>query len=427
MRRLGSLLVFAVVAALAAAACSDNRVAPPRIEDAPRRTRSIPHPTNPVYPLPPFKLTSDAIGPYKLGQTLAAVVYASPAGSSGIEVLDIPGVVRLSVHRVEDNQMIVGADPVLTTFVSVLAPDVALTEGGIEVGSTRAALVESLGPPVVRPGHVADPRLVSVASLPGASFIVVRDVVVAALISAPSTRPDAGANMSQVAAPTCGLERPAASASASGSANGRGSASGSGSPTIVGPTYDALAAALGGRPERIDCLSANDAVAAVGDELVVVATGEKPRRLGAMRVPGLVYAGAVYGAKETRDEIVAVTLARSDDELVYEILALRWEGGRLVKTFDEVAYRVPEQGAGMLGAKLADLDLVLDVEARADVLVATGVLLGRTAATTRLAVPLTPISVARKKRPAVDTGSGGVSDASVQPLGDAAPLDAPSP
>jgi hypothetical protein len=165
-------------------------------------------------------------------------------------------------------------------------------------------------------------------------------------------------------------------------------------------------------------LTENEAVAAIGDDVVVITAGEKPRRLAALRIPNLVFAGATHAAG--RDEVIAVTAKRDARQLVAGVIALRWEGGRLARTLDETAYQLTAQSAGWLGARLEDLDLLLEVEARTDMIVVSGVLLGRSGQAIRLAVPLTPISFARRKRSVTDT-SPPPGDASVQPLGDAAP------
>jgi hypothetical protein len=147
-----------------------------------------------------------------------------------------------------------------------------------------------------------------------------------------------------------------------------------------------------------------------------------------------VFAGATHtGGK---DEIVAVTRSRDDKRAEWSVIAARWEAGRIVKTFEESAYELTAQSAGWLGqSRLEDLDLLLDLEARSDAIVASGVLLGRVSGpidrpageagragtAIRLAVPLEPISLNRRKRTVPESTAAGSGDASVQPLGDASP------
>jgi hypothetical protein len=102
------------------------------------------------------------------------------------------------------------------------------------------------------------------------------------------------------------------------------------------------------------------------------------------------------------------------------VLALRWENGRLARSLDESAYQLTAQSAGWLGARLDDLDLLLEVEARTDMVVASGFLLGRGDVGIRLAAPLAPMSLSRRKRSVTDPPPPSPGDASVQPLGDAA-------
>src|SRR5262245_28404390 len=106
-------------ATLALAGCSDRHGTAPVTDDAPRARRVIERPPSKFYDLPPHQIVAEGAGPYKLGQPLAAVLYNLPTGP-GVEVLDIPGVLQLREIRVEDGHMLIGGDPVLTSFVSVL-------------------------------------------------------------------------------------------------------------------------------------------------------------------------------------------------------------------------------------------------------------------------------------------------------------------
>lgn len=384
------------------AAC-DRHPSPPPPDDAGTARRHIEHPRSAVYSRPPHLIEPGRMGPFKLGETLASVLYAIPPGP-GVEVLDIPHVIRLSVIRVEDGKMMVGADPALVSFVSVVAPEVARTEGKIEVGTTREAVTTALGAPVSEARHAGDPRLLAVGPVPGLRFVVEGDKVVAAMLTAPNadgTGAGSAASPPTPTAPACALDR-----SDDGTA--------------------ALTAALGGDAAAIDCLSTTEAVAAVDDDIVVITAGDKPRKLYSFHVPGLVFARATHAGG--KDEIIAVARDRDDKRAEWRVIAARWDAGRIIKTFDEDAYELTAQSAGWIGAELADLDLLLDVEARADTLVVSGVLLDRGGSAIRFAVPLEPISVTRRKRTVPEAGTAGSGDASVQPLGDAAPpIDAPHP
>src|SRR6185312_13809260 len=119
--------------------------------------------------------------------------------------------------------------------------------------------------------------------------------------------------------------------------------------------------------------STTEAVAAVDDDIVVITAGDKPRKLYSFHVAGLQFARATHtGGK---DEIIGVTHDRDDKRVEWRVFSARWDAGRIVKTVDEDVYQLTGQSAGWIGAELDDLDLVLDVEARADTLVASGVLL----------------------------------------------------
>src|SRR5689334_20249789 len=197
-----ALIVAIVVAAGAATgACGDRRATPPPPGDAGTARRHIEHPRSAVYSRPPHLIEPGRMGPFKLGETLASVLYAIPPGP-GVEVLDIPHVIRLSVIRVEDGTMMIGADAALVSFVSAVAPEVARTEAGIEVGATRDAVIQALGAPVVDPRHAIDPRLLVVAPVPGLRFVMEADKVVAAMLTAPPTTP----GQTDATAPACAID-----------------------------------------------------------------------------------------------------------------------------------------------------------------------------------------------------------------------------
>jgi len=224
--------------------------------------------------------------------------------------------------------------------------------------------------------------LLAVGALADVKFIIEADRIVAMILGLSATGPesDTASMESDPAAPACAIDR---------------------SVAITPP----LRSAFGGVPERIDCVTATEAIAAVGDDLVIVTAGDKPRRLASVHLPGLVFAGATHIGG--RDELLAVTTNRTAIQTTWSVVALRWEAGRLTRTFEDVAYQLTDRSAGWLGAQLGDLDLVLNLEARATVVVTSGVLLRRRGPLIGLAVPLAPVSLARRKRPALESTAQG--------------------
>jgi hypothetical protein len=372
--------------AIAAPACGDRG---PRIvsDDAATPVRRvIERPTGEVHPLPPHAIRNDEVGPYRLGQPLATVLYDLPSGPR-IEVLDIPDIVRLAVIRAEDGKVMIGGEPMASTsFVSVVAPEVARTESGVEVGIAVDELIEKLGKPVIDASRAADPRLVVPASLPGVRFVVVDKRVVAAMVGGAANAQAQSVSVDAVSPPG----PPPCETVAQG---------------------DAL---------DLGCLPDGNRLAAIDDDLIVATTGDRPRRLASMRFPGLVFAGPIRGAG--RDEIAVITERRDRDRAVWSLAIVRWENGRLARVLDETLYDLAAVSAGWIGSRLDWIDVALVVDSLPDGYEVSGVLLAWSSKSgpVRDALPLVPISIARRKR------APDPPPSSSRPLGDAAERSGPA-
>ena len=389
-------------------ACRGGDQAPPAGGDAARPRRVIDRPVSSVHPLPPHAIRDGSVGPYRVGEQLSAVLAQLPSGPR-VAVLDVPGVVRVSVIRAEGGKILVGGPPLEpTSFVSVAAPEVARTERGHQVGSTLAAVLDELGPALAPAAILTDPRLVRPSGLPSARLLVEpgagpaggsdgdggrRVAAVILTAAAGATAPAPVGPDASVAEPVpalaCSLPEPAA--------------------------IERLVEGVGAR--YLGCLDAGGLYLA-GDELLVLAGGDRPRRVTSVTVPGLVFAGLVRVGE--RVELAAVRRQRGPGSSEWLVLPLRLEAGRLVRGADERAYQLTQASAGWIGATLDDLDLALEVEVSAEVYVVRGFLLTRSQARLRDVVPLLPRVLARRRR-GVEPAAGTVDASTTEVGGQGAP------
>jgi hypothetical protein len=167
---------------LALVACSDRERAETRQEPE-RPHRVIEPPSGRVRPLPPHAIRADGVGPYRLGAALADLVYQLASGPR-IETIDIPNVVHLSVLRAEDNAILIGGPPLgKASFVAVVGSEIARTESGVHVGSTREEVEKALGATVVDPERARDPRLLVPSGLRNARVVLDGDRVAALVVT----------------------------------------------------------------------------------------------------------------------------------------------------------------------------------------------------------------------------------------------------
>jgi hypothetical protein len=330
-RDAGAGLVAGVVALtmLAAAGCGNRHrenKEPPR--DA-RQTRRVIEPSNDrVGPLPPYAIRADGIGPYKLGEKLSDLLEQLASGPR-LELFEIAGVVHRNVIRAEEDTILVGGEQSSTaSFVAVVGADVARTESGIHVGSTRAELIAALGAPIDEPDRARDPRLVVPSSLPTIRAVI-GDGHVTAIVVASATAGAAAAPARR--ATDC--ERPPSTAKAIGA-----------------------------------CLTAGGELLEIGSDDVVIRTADGERTLAAPpKFPGLVFAAPLRNASEGRDELVVIT--RTDEAALrsWWITAFRFEGTRLVRTVDATQlYQLSTANARWIGADLHDVELYLELSSRPD-------------------------------------------------------------
>lgn len=378
VRPLNLRALLALVALVAGCGGEADKPAPRLGREPPRRV--IEPPRGDLRALPPHEITADGIGPYRLAMPMAKILSALPSGPR-IALLQIPGVVDHSA--VHDDGLIIGGERQGdASFVAALRPGIARTAGGVEVGGALTEAAAAFGPELVEPDVARDPRLWVGATMPGARLIVEDQRIAAVVVAAPSAaRPRAKP------APTPACARPPL-------------------PRTLGVPSVARGA----------CLEGADAVAAIGDTVVALATGDgKVRKIAGIDLPGLRWVAPL--AADGKDELVAVLDRRTADARVVSIVALALEGGRLVRLGDLDAYRLTENNAAWIGARLADLDLRLEVTREGDTLTVGGLLVNGRAPVADLG-PLLPVQLRLHRRAPDDRDRGrvdaGVSDAEAE-------------
>jgi hypothetical protein len=357
----------------------DNQQAP---RDARQIRRVIEPSTDQVGQLPPYAIRADGVGPYKLGEKLSDLLEQLASGPR-IELFEIAGVVHRNVIRAEDEAILVGGEQSSTaSFVAVVGgAEVARTESGIHVGSTRDELVAALGSPVDDPDHARDPRLLVPSSLPNVR-VVIGDGRVAAIVVT-----SASAIAGAVPPSRSDCERPAATGKAIGA-----------------------------------CMTAAGELLEIGGDDVVVRSVTGERTLATLpKLAGLVFAAALRGP-EGRDELVVIT--RTDEAALrsWWLTAYRFEGTRLVRSVDATQlYQLSTASARWIGADLHDVELYLELTSRVDSIDVGGLLTAPSATkgSTKIrdVVVISPASVARRRGKVAAASEANDAGVAIPPAG----------
>ena len=361
---------LALVAAMVLLGCSDNDRPEPIHERVP--PRHLPEPVGTMHSLPPHPIRADGIGPYLLGERFE-VLYGIAPKLARLEPFDIRGVVHSHIIHAEENEsVLIGGEPGGTaSFVAVIDPQVARTESGFHVGSTRDELTRALGAPITEIDRALDPRLVAPSNMRNARAILDGDHVVAfALTSEPIPE----------RAPADDCPRPATEAGRIGLCFG--------APFIA----------------DVD-----------GDDIAVRPPGSTPtdKPIASVHVPSLVFAAALRNPAENRDELVVV--ARIDDTgmKTWTVVAFQLEKTKLVKVIDpSPLYQLSSSNARWIGAELRDVDLYLELVSRTEAIEVGGLLTTRMGDKIKNVVAISPVSVPHRhgKPAASEAGDAGVPD-----------------
>ena len=375
--KLASILAAVTASGLAGAACSHHDTPEIHRTQAPQHRVIESPPAASVRALPPHAIRADGVGPYRLGESLAELVDELPSGPR-IALFEIPGVVHRSVLRADDDAILIGGEPLgKASSVAVVGGDVARTESGIHVGSTRDELVRALGAPVDDPERALDPRVVVPSSMPNARVLLDGDRVVALVVEAPPAAP-------HTAAADNGCVRPADD------------------------------------PDRHQfgaCLSAaGETVEVDGDDLSVRAA-DVERLIATVRVPGLSFAAALRRPGETRDDLVAIATTDDGQTRTWTLYAYRLEGTRLTKAVDPTpVYVVTAANARWIGSELRYLDLYLELTSSQSAIEVGGLLTTRIADKMRDIVAITPVPVTWRR---AKSAAQEAADSTAEPGSDA--------
>ena len=351
----------------------------PKVEETERHNRVIDPPAKEVRALPPHAIRADGVGPYKVGASLSDLNDLLRSGPH-IAQIDIPNVIRVSVLRAEDNnEILIGGEPQgKATFVSVVGGDVARTESGIHVGSTRAELVRALGAPEIELARARDPRIVVPAAMPELRAVLAGDRIVG-LVVAP-----------------------------------RDPASKEASDACVRPVVD-------GDRRFGACLSGTgDVVTVEGDELSVRSQDDK--LLALQHVPNISFAAPVRGP-DGRDELYVVTHTDDAETRTWSIVGYRLEGTHLGRVVDlQPVYQLTAANARWIGSELRDLDLYLEVSSRSDGIEVGGLLTTHAGEKLRDLLVLAPVQVRRLRAKSAPPEAGDAGVPAAAPAGaDAGP------
>jgi hypothetical protein len=367
-----------VVVALLAAACDRDRPVPPPVRDPQPPRRIIEPPTTGIVrQLPPHAIRSDGVGPYKIGDKVAALLQQLPSGPR-IMRFELPGIVRTSVIRAEeDDAIIIGGETAssVTSVAVVGGSEVARTEkSNVHVGSSLSDLERALGPLVDDPDRARDPRLVIPSQLRNLRVIVDSERIAAIVVTSDATNPRT--------MPESACVR----------------------PTIVPD---------GQRRRFPACLSQAGEVVEIDGEEVIVRSANGESRLASFKIPNLVFAEPLRHIGDGRDEVVAITSVEDAQERRWSIVAYRLEGTRFVRSLDsEVIYEMTNARTRWIGAELRDVQLFLELTSQSDGIEVGGLLTTQSGAKIRDVVVISPVRVGRKsggKSMAGDASSGGTA------------------
>jgi hypothetical protein len=369
---------FAIMIAVLLGACSDR--SQPVVAKETDRPRRVVEPTpRQVRALPPHAIRADGVGPYKLGASSAEVLEQLPSGPR-IRQMPIPGVV-LNVLRGEDDAILIGTEPQgKAQFVAVVSGEIARTEAGIQVGSTRAELEKSLGAPLDEPDRARDPRIVIPSKLDNAHVVLENDRI-AAIVLTPA------------------VER---------------------SKDAAGSVEHPCTRPAGDRDKKLFgvCLSLAGELVRVGDDDLTVLAKDNPEKIlaPATRVPGLVFAAALRNPFDGRDDLVAISRVADSQARTWWLTTFRMLDGKLLRVNEpSTLYQITSANARWIGAELENVDLMVELVSKGDAIEVGGLLTTRINDKIRDIVVISPIPVPRRRtKPAsTDAPDAGLSDGGV--------------
>ncbi len=372
-----------VVLALSAhgAGCSDHDK-PQLRREPPRPRRVVEPPSRGVRALPPHAIRADGVGPYKLGALAADLLDQLPSGPR-ITQFTLPGIVHRDMLRGEDDAILIGTEPQgRATFVAVVRGEIARTEAGIQVGSSRDQLEQALGPPVDEPERARDPRIVIPSKLDNA-HIVVDGNRIAAIVLVPAVEHSKDTPIE-----------------VKDGKDGKDSKDHS----CTRPAGDRERRVFGA------CLTQGGELLRAGDGEIALLGKDGEKVITSVRAPGLVFAAALRNPADGRDDIVAIVDSSDDQTRTWSLIAYRLAEGKLLRVIGPAQlYQLTAAHARWIGADLRDLDLLAELTAKSDAIEVGGLLATRGGTSIRDIVVISPVQVPRrvgKTTPPEPVGSG---------------------
>jgi hypothetical protein len=354
---------YVFLALVLAFGCSERDK--PQVKREPERPRRvIEPPSRGVRALPPHAIRPDGVGPYKLGAPAAELLEQLPSGPR-IRQFTIPGIVHRDMLRDEDDAILIGAEPQgKATFVAVVRGEIARTESGIQVGSTRQQLTEALGPPIEELERARDPRLVVPTKLDNAHMVFDGDRISAIVLTPAVERTK---------------EQPA-------STEGKDH-----KDPCVRPASDRAQDTVGA------CLSNGGELVRAGSDEIAVLPRDSDKVIARAAVPGLVFAAPLRQVGETRDDLVAIVKSANEQDVTWSFLLFRMIDGKLIRVNEpRPLYQLTAAHARWIGADLDDLDLFIELTSKPEAIEAGGFLTTRVRSQIRDLVVVSPISVPRR-------------------------------
>jgi hypothetical protein len=348
--------LLCVVALLVA--CDRDKPPPRPLRDlSPPRRIIEPPTTGIVRQLPPHAIRADGVGPYIIGDKVSALLQQLSSGPR-IMRFEIPGVVRTSVIRAEeDDAIVIGGETASTvTFVAVVGgSEIARTEKtNLHVGSTAAELEQALGPVVDDPDRARDPRLVIPSQQRNLRVVLDGERIIAIVVTADDPKP-----------------RPLPEGA------------------CVRPIPESKQHRFGA------CLTQAGEVVEVDDDEIVVRSATGENKIASLKIPNLMFAAPLR--HEGRDEIVAVTSTEDPQERRWSLVAYRLEGTRFVRTIDnEQIYEMTSSRTRWIGAELRDVQLYLELTSQSDGIEVGGLLTTQSGSRIRDVAVISPVRVGRK-------------------------------
>jgi hypothetical protein len=266
-----------------------------------------------------------------------------------------------------------------------------------------------MGPESRAPGHLRDPRILIFDYLPNARFLTDGKQVAAVLVGAADEYGKNGAG-----------QRP-------GMLEVEASSQDAGPKPAAKPGCTALAvdehqkeilrAARMQDPKlraRVvaGCFGGGAVALAYTDRRLALIAGEpgKLRRAAVQSAPKLTFAGPLDIDGDGRTEIGAVSHTQRDGMLTVRVEVFRYEGGKLARLAAQDAYKVTAVSATWIGARLDQIDLLLEINARLETLYLGGLYVQRSGQRTHNVAPLLQVKVPiRPKRPAPAPAQPGAS------------------